>query len=340
MNIKLGNILYAVVQIVGSKSNGDGVSFSSEKIDLSDVKEYIFQLLDNSFKYEEMKHLDFVGGVQLNPVYNFVTSIFEDEKNFVKEANNLATYLYQQSLHPSIKNGEFYVVKITDCIVDNKKVDAVGLFKSEIHDTILKTIRGDNGMQIVPEKGMSLKKLNKGCIIFNMERENGYLLSVLDTNSRDAKYWTDAFLHAVPCNDDYHETMNYINFCKEFVSSDAMENTPKAERAIVINKAVDFLENADNLNFMTFIHKLFGSEMNDNIVVFKEHYEQIHNVELKENIQPSKDALKKKISPALTTIKLDDNFDIRIKRNCSLLEQGVDNERGLKYYKLYYSKEK
>ncbi len=340
MDIKLGNILYAVVQIVGNKTNGDGVSFSSEKIDLSGVKEFIFQLLDKSFKYEEMKHFDFVGGVQLNPVYNFVTSIFENEKSFVKEAHKLATYLYQQSLHPSIKNGEFYVVKITDCIVDDKKVDAVGLFKSEIHETILKTISGDNGMQIVPEKGMSLKKLNKGCIIFNMERENGYLLSVLDTNSHDAKYWTDAFLHAVPCNDGYHETMNYINFCKEFVSSDAMENTPKAERAILINKAVDFLGNADNLDFTTFIHKLFGSEMNDNIVAFKEHYEQIHNVELKENIQPSKDALKKNIAPALTTIKLDNNFEIKIKGCCHLLGHGYDKERGLKYYKMYYNKEK
>ena len=37
MKIKLGNITYAVVQMVGNKSKGDGVAFSSEKVDLSRV---------------------------------------------------------------------------------------------------------------------------------------------------------------------------------------------------------------------------------------------------------------------------------------------------------------
>ena len=170
MKIKLGNIAYAVVQMVGNKTNGEGVAFSSEKINLCDIKNILFELFDKSLKYDDLKRLDFVGGVQLNPVYNFVSSIFEDENSFIQEANNLATYLYQQSLHPSIKNGEFYVMKINDCIVDGDKVDAVGLFKSELHDTVLKVINNSNGIQIIPENGMSLKKLDKGCVVFNKRR--------------------------------------------------------------------------------------------------------------------------------------------------------------------------
>ena len=93
MKIKLGNIAYAVVQMVGNKTNGEGVVFSSEKIDLSEIKDILFELFDKSLKYDDLKRLDFVGGVQLNPVYNFVSSIFEDENYFIQEANNLATYL-------------------------------------------------------------------------------------------------------------------------------------------------------------------------------------------------------------------------------------------------------
>ena len=141
------------------------MAFSSEKIDLSEIKDILFELFDKSLKYDDLKRLDFVGGVQLNPVYNFVSSIFEDENSFIQEANNLATYLYQQSLHPSIKHGEFYVMKINDCIVDGDKVDAVGLFKSELHDTVLKVVNNSNGIQIIPENGMSLKKLDKGCVV-------------------------------------------------------------------------------------------------------------------------------------------------------------------------------
>lgn len=95
MKIKLGNIEYAVVQMVGNKTNGEGVAFSSEKIDLSEIKGILFELFDKSLKYDDLKRLDFVGGVKLNPVYNFVSSIFDDENSFIQEANNLATYLYQ-----------------------------------------------------------------------------------------------------------------------------------------------------------------------------------------------------------------------------------------------------
>ena len=234
MKIKLGNIAYAVVQMVGNKTNCEGVAFSSEKIDLSEIKDILFELFDKSLKYDDLKRLDFVGGVQLNPVYNFVSSIFEDENSFIQEANNLATYLYQQSLHPSIKNGEFYVMKINDCIVDGDKVDAVGLFKSELHDTVLKVVNNSNGIQIIPENGMSLKKLDKGCVVFNKNRNDGYVLAVLDSNTYDANYWTEAFLHAVSCKDSYHDTMNYIDFCKGFMASETMETVCKADKAIMM----------------------------------------------------------------------------------------------------------
>lgn len=340
MKIKLGNISCAVVQMVGNKSNGDGVSFSSEKIDLSETKDILFALLDKSLKFDDMKHLDFVGGVQLNPVYNFISSIFDDDTSFVKEANNLATYLYQQSLHPSIKNGEFYVMKIEDCTIDGEIVEAIGLFKSEIHDAVLKAIEGVNGIQLILEKGMSLKKLDKGCVIFNKNRKDGFVVAVLDNNNHDANYWTDAFLHAVPCKDSYHDTMNYIDFCKELVTSDTMEDICKADKAIMLNKAMDVLQKSNDLDFESFIDKSFGSELKAQIVSFREEYEDEHQMKLANNILASSIALKKKAVSKFTTIKLDKNFDIKVKGNRDLLEQGYDEKRAMNYYKLYYSEER
>ena len=340
MKIKLGNISCAVVQMVGNKSNGDGVSFSSEKIELNETKDILFDLLDKSLKYDDMKHLDFVGGVRLNPVYNFVSSIFDDEASFIKEANNLATYLYQQSLHPSIKNGEFYVMKIENCTIDGELVDAIGLFKSEIHDIVLKAVEGANGIQLIPEKGMSLKKLDKGCVIFNKNREDGYVVAVLDNNSHDANYWTDAFLHAVSCKDSYHDTMNYIDFCKELVTSNAMEDKCKADKAIMLNKAMDVLQESNDLDFESFIEKSFGSELKEQIVSFRKEYEDEHQTKLANNILASSVALKKKAVSKFTTIKLDKNFEIKVKGNQNLLEQGYDVKRGMNYYKLYYGEER
>lgn len=339
MKIKLGNIAYAVVQMVGNKTNGEGVAFSSEKINLCDIKNILFELFDKSLKYDDLKRLDFVGGVQLNPVYNFVSSIFEDENSFIQEANNLATYLYQQSLHPSIKNGEFYVMKINDCIVDGDKVDAVGLFKSELHDTVLKVVNNSNGIQIIPENGMSLKKLDKGCVVFNKNRNDGYVVAVLDSNTHDANYWTDAFLHAVSYKDSYHDTMNYIDFCKGFMASETMETVCKADKAIMMNKTIETLKSSEELDFSSFVNQAFGEKMKGQIDAFKEDYE-LSQTKLPDTILPSKAAVKKQATTKITTIKLDKNFDIKVKGVKALLEQGYDENRGMKYYKLYYEEEK
>ena len=42
----------------------------------------------------------------------------------------------------------------------------------------------------------------------------------------------------------------------------------------------------------------------------------------------------------MTTIRLDKNFDIHIHGGEQLIEQGFDNEKGMRYYKLYFIEEK
>ena len=61
---------------------------------------------------------------------------------------------------------------------------------------------------------------------------------------------------------------------------------------------------------------------------------------LDDEIKISQQAVKKKTTTKLTTIKLDDNFDIRVHGGEQLVVQGYDEERGMKYYKLYYREEK
>ena len=38
-------------------------------------------------------------------------------------------------MHPHIKNGEVYVAYLNNLVIDNQKVDGIGIFKSELqHD--------------------------------------------------------------------------------------------------------------------------------------------------------------------------------------------------------------
>lgn len=41
----------------------------------------------------------------------------------------------------------------------------------------------------------------------------------------------------------------------------------------------------------------------------------------------------------MTTFKLDENFDVNIHGGEQFIERGYDEERGMKYYKLFFNEE-
>ena len=56
-----------------------------------------------------------------------------------------------------------------------------------------------NTYQLVGESGINIKKLDKACIVFNVNRDNGYKVCILDkTNTKEAIYWTTDFLGLEP----------------------------------------------------------------------------------------------------------------------------------------------
>ena len=68
-----------IVHFVGNKNNGEGVRFSSDETVFETVEEHFSLLVNNSFNFEELYCFHFLPTVELNPVYQFVKSIFEDK---------------------------------------------------------------------------------------------------------------------------------------------------------------------------------------------------------------------------------------------------------------------
>ncbi len=67
---------------------------------------------------------------------------------------NLAAHLYEKSVYPKIKTGEFYVIYFKDCILDEHTADAIGLFKSENKETFLKIFQNTENFNIESEEGI------------------------------------------------------------------------------------------------------------------------------------------------------------------------------------------
>ena len=340
MKLIVNKIVKAVVQRVGNKLHNDGVSYSSETTDMHSVQDCFCRLVNASIKTADRKHFTFVGGLELNPVYRFVSNIFNNPDSIVIQANNLARYLYEQSVYPTIGIGEFSVVLFEKCLLDGKERDVIGLFKSESVDSVLKVSNDGRRLNLVEEHGMSLKKLDNGCLIFNVERDNGYVVMTTHSKAKNADYWIDSFLHLGASNDSYHTTLNYIEFSKAFIESEHMHGIKKHEKAVCINRAIELLSNENDVSFKSFLDNVFGVEHQQEALTFKKKYETSHNVAILNEFSPSKDALKRQSVSPIRTIKLDNNFDIKVKSDKNLIEQGYDSDKQMNYLKIFYIDEK
>lgn len=342
-NITLGEINKFIVHSIGNKNNGDGVRFSDILTDFHKIEEHIKQLANNSFKFDELYHFFFLPNLDLNPIYQFVSSIFKNKESFIEQSKNTGRYLYDKSTHPQIKSGELCIIYFNDCKVNDEIADCIGIFKSENKDTVLKVNNKENGFELTDEKGINTNKLDKGCLIFNTEEDNGFLISVVDNTNKssEAQYWKDDFLGIQPIKNDFHQTNQFLGIAKQFVTKQLSEDfeVSKTDKIDFLNRSVDYFKKHETFDKQEFETIVFGDiDVIKSFQKFDQTYRQENEVELSDNFEISAQAVKKQARVFKSILKLDKNFDIYIHGNRQLIEQGVD-ENGRKYYKIYYENE-
>lgn len=331
------------MHFIGNKNNGDGVRFSDELLDYKNVEQYVKQLIDNSFKSEEMYQFYFHPNIELNPMYQFLNSIFKQKETFIEQSQNIGRFLYDKSTHPQIKAGELCLVYFDECQINDEMVSCVGLFKSENKNTILKVNRTEKGYDLTDEKGINTDKLDKGCLIFNTENENGFLISVVDNTNRssEAQYWKDDFLCVQPIKDEYHQTNQFLGITKQFITEQLSQDfeVAKTDQIDFLNRSVDYFKNHEKFDKHEFEEKVFGdSNVIESFQKFDRAYRQDNEMEVSNNFDISKQAVKKQARVFKSVLKLDKNFHIYIHGSRDLIEQGVE-KNGRKFYKIYYDEE-
>lgn len=316
------------------------ISKSQLKID-TNLSALLVRYFVAPFKGNEYYNLFHSSAIGLNEVYTYVSRIFDNKASFYEQSVNLAKHLYEQSTHPKVKPGEFYVVYFKGCIVDGNTTDAVGLFKSENKDTFLKVYPKGDAFEIESQQGVNINKLDKGCLIFNIEKENGYVISIVDNNNKgaEAKYWKDDFLHIKPRKDEYYNTQNVMSLCKDFVTQGLPQSISKTDQVDILNKSVKYFKENESFNMSAFSNEVITNP--DLIEIFnryKSEFELARELAILENFSISESAVKKQARSIKSVIKLDKNFHIYVHGCKDLIQQGRE-EDGRKYYKIYYTDE-
>lgn len=340
LEAKIQNV---ILHKVGNKLRDENFLLSNHTLSLNEkVLDNLVYYFLTPFVTEEYYQLYHESGISYNVVYGVVSHIFDDTETLYEQSVNLAKHLYEQSTHPKIKGGEFYTVYFKDCLLDGETVDAVGLFKSENKDTFLKVLRKSGNFNLESEQGINIKKLDKGCLIFNKDRENGYVVAVVDNTNRgvDAQYWIDDFLHVRQRKDEYANTENVMAMAKQFITKELPKEfeVPKADQIDLLNRSLQFFKEKDTFDIEDFANEVIEQpEAIESFKNYKKAFEEERAMEIDDSFAISQHAFKKQQRSYKRIIRLDKKIQIIIDGNRDHVEQGED-EKG-KYYKVYYNTE-
>lgn len=332
---------------IGRHSENEGVKLSEHPIRVSDenLKEFLLKYLLGNFKEPEYFSFKSISeSLEENPMYSMVSSVFEDPQRLHNESHSIAKFLYNSSNHPNIKSGDLLISKIDEIIIDDELVSALVIVKSEVKDFFLKMNQIHSGYSIDFDTGININKVDKACVIFNTEKEDGYKMCIIDkTNSgKEASFWRDDFVMAELRSDDYYKTKVYIQATKAFVNDrlKPMYELEKPDEAYILNASKNYMESKESFEEDSYLDSLFGDEeeVKKEFVNYKRDYESENEVSFFDSFEVSQAAVKNQAKVFKSVLKLDRNFHVYIHGDRSMIERGTD-EMGRKFYKLYYDSE-
>lgn len=327
-----------VLHVVGNRVNDETLSLSKSPVNIDDeIRTILSSYFITPFKTDRYFNFHDPSGHEKNEIFKIASEIFDNPENLYEASIKVAELLFDITENPKIKGGEFYTVYFKDCFVDGEEVEAIGLFKTENKETFLKIYPTSGSYIFEREEGISLRKIDKGCMIFNTEKENGYLVSIAEgIKSSDEKYWCDDFLKIKPHNNSYTKTQTVMNVCKDFIKEKLPEEfeVSKADQIDILNRSMDYFKSHEVFDKPEFEKEVF--QQPEIIESFREFDDNIE-IPMDMTFEIAPQAVKKQSKIFKSVLKLDKNFHIYIHGDRSLIEQGEEN--GKKYYKIFYDKE-
>jgi hypothetical protein len=335
-----------IVHKVGNPTRGESLTLSTNPLTLNDsiVRGLLAKYFLGPFNEHEQFHFTHLSDLAMNEVYQYVTAIFDDPKQFTLKSAQLAQFLYSKSIHVKVKEGELYLVHFKNIPFGTEYTDAIGIFKSETKETFLKVFPHGESWEVIAEDGININKLDKGCLVYKQNRENGYVVCVVDNTNKqtDAQYWVTDFLQVSRSANSYHYTNDALGMCKLFISNELNENfdVNKRDQIDMLNRSMDYFKTKDEFKFSEFAEEvLHHPEVIDSFTQYKQTYETARQVTIEDEFDIHLSAVKKQERVFKSVLKLDKNFHVYIHGRRDLIEKGYDEMSGKHYYKLFFDVE-
>lgn len=347
LNSLQAQLTHLSAHTVGNKTNGEDLVVSRAALDLpdEDLRARLLTWFLGSFTSGEFYHFSATDGdFRHNPLYQWASEIFESDASFHMKSVSIAKHLYEVSIHPNIKAGDLFVALFTNVQLDGAQTQAIGIFKSESRRDVLQVHPQKSGhFEVNVQQGIDLEKLDKGCLIYQVDEDEGFRVSIIDRSSKsaEAQYWKELFLRVTPVNDEYQATRNVLDIARHFVTDQVPDEfeISKADQIGLLNKSIGYFKKHEEFNQREFEKEVFEDpDVIKSFRKFENNFREQFNLDREDGFAISAEVVKKQSRVFKSVLKLDKNFHIYIHGNRDLIERGVDRD-GRKYYKIYYTQE-
>jgi hypothetical protein len=315
------------------KLNDNTFDFGKEEINLpKDVFLKMFKTATNTFEFTHSVDLEY------NILQDLSRKIFEGE-SFIETTKSIANHLMDCSDHPNINDGDLFVVKFDEINLDNRFVDAIGIYKFESKIKFIDTYVDNNAPQTIIREGIGDKKPEKACLI--LATDEAYTILVVESGSKETDYWQKDFINHKSKEDNYNSTSEFLNITKDYITSQINSEfeVEKTDQIELLNRSVEYFKTNEKFDRQEFEKSVFADEeVIESFQQFNHVAAEKSNMIIPDSFDIAEGVVKKKARSFKSVLKLDKNFHIYIHGDRKLIEQGTD-ENGRKFYKIYYQEE-
>lgn len=337
------------VHKVGNKVKNQGVQASKQLFPLGDeiTAETLQDFFLKPFKDEVFFRFDVLDLPFFNPVKSLCDRFFKSSfDRFLPTSVEVLEFLYDQGDMPHIKAGELFVAHFREVMLQGVVVEAIGIFKTEDKDVFLRIDQSPGTVQPIPEQGVSVRKLDKGCLVFNTYEDDGYSVMIVD-KGKDGAYWRDDFLKVVPIHDDAFQTMGFLSLVKAWVDDTLSRDVNAKDRVAFLSEVISYFKNHEAFDLEEFKNEVLKDEIQrgqftDYLDLMKEDFQ----ITPEYGFTISKYGVRKMRPKFKTVITLDTDIEIRYKGKQNdaddfraNVEYGHDALRGMDFYKVYFRNE-
>ncbi|NLY81078.1 MAG: nucleoid-associated protein [Lysinibacillus sp.] len=293
------------------------------------------ELAFHKVNWEEEYEFFHETNLELNEVYTYIKSIFDQEESFLEQSRHITTHLHSASQHPNIKPGELFIGLFENCLFGAEARRVLSIVKIDEREIFLDVKSEESRVSVNGIDGINVKKANNVAIIIDMGTEEAPLVFIKTKKKEDVVYWQERFLKIRATDENYQKTNLALTEVRKMILKE--ENFTNTEKIHYLNKTLDYFRNEEQFDASDYIDKVFDKA------------EPVQKEVIAGTVKPyetiiSESALLKAEKSYKRKIKLDSNIEIQVNvQNIDeindLIEVGYDEATNRKYYKIYFHEE-